>query len=94
MELNTRLAVGVQEIAEQNTVARDIYALFNSELGKRCLQHLEAMTIQKPNLPAGGVDGVSMAMGMSLREGENQLYRKIKMLIRTGERVAKNVGES
>ena len=70
-----------------NEKARDVFALFNTPLGQKVLGHLDELTVEKSIMPAVQQDGHMAAILMALREGENQMVRKIKAMIKTGGRL-------
>lgn len=70
----------------QSEIAQIYYIVFNTEGGKKVLEHLRQRTEEKPTMPQAAGDGQSLAMMMALREGENNLYRYIKSVIKIGER--------
>lgn len=55
--------------------------LFVSKKGKLVLEYLAKLTIEKPSFQTMFTDGTNTAIGMAIREGENNLYRKIKSII-------------
>ncbi len=82
------------EQAFNNEIACTFYALFHTENGKKVIEHLKKMTIERGSFPQAAQDGVMAAMLMSVREGENNLLRQIEVLIRTGEREVNDRGTS
>ena len=71
-------------------VARKYFALFQSELGQEVLAHLRKISVEKPTMPQSASDGHSLAMLMSLREGENNIVRQIERFVKNGERKERN----
>jgi len=59
-----------------------IAKVFRGESGQKALEALRRMTIDKPSFQSMYADGVNTAIGMSLREGENNLYRKILLTLK------------
>lgn len=55
---------------------------FKGERGAKALEALRRMTIEKPSFQSMYADGVNTAIGMAMREGENNLYRKILLIIK------------
>jgi hypothetical protein len=55
---------------------------FKGEKGAKALEALRRITIEKPSFQSMYTDGVNTAIGMALREGENNLYRKILLIIK------------
>jgi len=55
---------------------------FKGGAGVKALEALRRMTIDKPSFQSMYADGVNTAIGMALREGENNLYRKILLIIK------------
>lgn len=75
---------------DNTEISRKFYALFHTPLGQEVLEHLRKQTVDRSTMPNVAADGNAMAMLMSLREGENNLYRQIDRLIKTGERKERN----
>lgn len=59
-----------------------IAQVFKGEKGVKALEALRRMTIEKPSFQSMYTDGVNTAIGMAMREGENNLYRKILLTIK------------
>lgn len=59
-----------------------IAKVFKGEIGEKALDALRRLTIEKPSLQNMFPDGVNTAIAMALREGENNLYRKILSIIK------------
>ena len=59
-----------------------IAKVFKGEFGPTALSALARLTVEKPTLQAIQSDGVNTTIAMSLREGENNLYRKILSIIK------------
>ena len=59
-----------------------IAKVFKGEHGARALEALRRMTIDRPSFQTMFPDGVNTAIAMSMREGENNLYRKILLTIK------------
>lgn len=59
-----------------------IAKVFKGESGRKALEALRHITIDKPSFQSMYADGVNTAIGMALREGENNLYRKILLTIK------------
>lgn len=57
-------------------------SVFNTENGKKALKVLEKLTTEKPSLQVMHNDGINTAIAMAMREGENNLYRKILLIIK------------
>ena len=55
---------------------------FKGEKGAKALKALCRMTVEKPSFQTMYADGVNTAIGMAMREGENNLYRKILLIIK------------
>lgn len=55
---------------------------FKGEKGAKALDALRRITIEKPSFQSMYSDGVNTAIGMAMREGENNLYRKILLIIK------------
>lgn len=70
----------------QPTVLSDdevmIAKVFKGESGAKALEALRRITIDKANFQTMYADGVNTAIGMAVREGENNLYRKILSIIK------------
>jgi hypothetical protein len=79
----------IGEQAESETAAlptRDkqiISAVFNTPDGQEALKILYGWTIGKPNMPAPDAcsDGAMLAQLMCVREGENNLFRRIRACV-------------
>ena len=67
------------ELARSEPTVDDqlIAKVFSSEEGNKVLQALAKITLGKPVLQTIAAEGVNTAIFMALREGENNLYRKI-----------------
>jgi len=59
-----------------------IAKIFKGEPGTKALEALRRMTIDKPSFQSMYADGINTAIGMAMREGENNLYRKILLTIK------------
>ena len=59
-----------------------IAKIFKGEHGPRALEALARITVEKPSFQAIHSDGVNTAIAMAVREGENNLYRKILLTIK------------
>lgn len=80
---------GLEEIenreVQANSISDDeamIAKIFKGEQGVKALEALRRMTIDKPSFQSMYPDGVNTAIGMAMREGENNLYRKILLTIK------------
>lgn len=56
--------------------------LFSTKDGEVFIEALRARTVLRPVFPSNGGDGQTIAMLMALREGENNLFRYIEMLLK------------
>jgi hypothetical protein len=63
----------------------EIGKFFLTDLGQMTLRHLKRMTVEKSTVPAQANDGVQMAMLMALREGENNVIRKIESYVKKAQ---------
>lgn len=70
----------------QASIISDFVSVFTSPAGRRVLKHLRDNTIEKPTFvqPLPGSDGLAMQKGQDLREGENNLVRRIERMIKQG----------
>jgi hypothetical protein len=59
-----------------------IATVFNSENGKKALEVLKKLTLDKPSLQVMHNDGINTTIAMAMREGENNLFRKILLIIK------------
>lgn len=59
-----------------------IAKLFSTEEGIRGLAALQHMTIDKPSFQSMHSDGINTSIAMAIREGENNLYRKILLTLK------------
>lgn len=59
-----------------------IAKIFKGEHGPRALEALARITVEKPSFQAMYSDGTNTAIAMAVREGENNLYRKILLTIK------------
>lgn len=86
----------LKAIQEQTTAAQDRQAqanadaagLFGSEQGQRFLAFLEAETVNQTTLPSAifqGLDGIAVSILQNIREGENNLVRRIQSMIKKGK---------
>lgn len=66
-----------------------IAKIFKGEFGPTALAALARLTVEKPILQAIQSDGINTTIAMSLREGENNLYRKILSIIKKVDNVAR-----
>lgn len=57
--------------------------VLGSEEGQELMQALRKRTIERPTFPASPADGQSLAMMMSLREGENNICRWLESLLKS-----------
>jgi hypothetical protein len=71
--------------AEDNGIAPLFTALFATPQGQRVLEAIEARTVAKPCLQQAFGDGVTTAICMAIRDGENNIYRWIKSQIKKGQ---------
>lgn len=80
-ELN---AIGNQKAQTQPLTDDEIVIakIFKGEHGPRALEALARITVEKPSFQAMYSDGVNTSIAMALREGENNLYRKILLTIK------------
>lgn len=71
---------------EQSKVVTDFVLAFTSEAGRRVLQYLRANTIERPTFvqPGMGSDGLAMQKLQDMREGENNLVRRIERMLKQG----------
>lgn len=76
--------VGMRE--DEQRLLADFRITFGTEEGQRVLAYLRADTIEKPNIVNYAHDGQAMANLSFVREGENNLYRKIEAMIKKGKR--------
>lgn len=60
------------------------YAVFCTEQGQEILDHLEKQFSERPIMVANG-DGMSQALHMAKREGQNSMVRYIKNKIKQGK---------
>jgi hypothetical protein len=58
--------------------------IFNTPDGVILLDYLRSITIEQTNIPQAN-DGGMMSILMGIKEGENNLYRKILLLKKKGE---------
>lgn len=79
-----------QELEEarqkQERKERAFFQLFSSDLGQEVLGYMREDTIEKSTLPARAVDGQAQTNFQNVREGENNLYRKIVAMMKKGQR--------
>ena len=70
----------------QASIVSDFVSVFTTPQGRRVLQYLRDNTIEKPTFvqPMPGSDGLAMQKGQDLREGENNLVRRIEKMIKQG----------
>lgn len=80
---------GLNEIENQKVQAQPltddeivIAKIFKGEHGPRALEALARITVEKPSFQAMYSDGTNTAIAMAMREGENNLYRKILLTIK------------
>jgi len=59
-----------------------IAQIFKGEHGSKALAALARITVEKPSFQTMHSDGVNTAIAMAVREGENNLYRKILLTIK------------
>lgn len=64
----------------------DFVSVFTSPAGRRVLKYLRDNTIERPTFvqPGAGSDGRSMQKLQDMREGENNLVRRIETMIKQG----------
>jgi len=78
----------VKNLAEQQKyLDRLFYDVFSGEDGEKALAVIESFTVNRSTMTRGGNDGLAIAMGMSFREGENNLFRYIKNHIKNGAKL-------
>jgi hypothetical protein len=65
--------------------ARAFHQFFTCPLGQEILEFIQEHTESKTTLPNQAADGSAMALLMAVREGENNLYRWIKHMIKKGQ---------
>jgi len=85
---------GIQQQASVKPIALTqdeicIAKIFKGEFGPTALSALARLTVDKPTLQAIQSDGINTTIAMSLREGENNLYRKILSIIKKVDNVAR-----
>lgn len=70
----------------QAQIISDFVSVFTKPAGRRVLAYLRENTIEKPTFvqPLPGSDGLAMQKGQDLREGENNLVRRIEKMIKLG----------
>ena len=70
----------------QASIVSDFVSVFTTPQGRRVLKYLRDNTIEKPTFvqPMPGSDGLAMQKGQDLREGENNLVRRIEKMIKQG----------
>lgn len=61
------------------------HRVFSTPDGQKVLDILESVTVKRSNMVFGGNDGLQVSLGMSFREGENNLFRYIQNQIKNGE---------
>ena len=66
-----------------------IAKIFKGEFGSTALAALARLTVEKPTLQGIQSDGINTTIAMSLREGENNLYRKILSIIKKVDNAAR-----
>lgn len=65
----------------------DAIITFSTPEGQRFLTWLEDQTVNQTTLPTAifqGLDGISVAILQNIREGENNLVRRIRSIIKKG----------
>jgi len=74
----------MKQEAEERKAAIAAAQILQTEQGKVLMNFLEKKTVHQSNLPSSAADGQSMAMLMAHLEGEKNLFRYIKLLIKKG----------
>jgi hypothetical protein len=64
-----------------------IAKIFKGEQGDKALKALARITVEKPSFQSMYPDGINTAIGMAMREGENNLYRRILSIIKKVDNV-------
>lgn len=75
-----------EQAAAEEVPARDkqiLSAVFNTEHGPEALRILQSWTVNRPSFPSPDscADGVMVSQLMCIREGENNLYRRIRACV-------------
>jgi len=70
---------------EERKAAIAAAQILQTEQGQVLMDFLEKKTVHQSNLPSTAADGQSMAMLMAHLEGEKNLFRYMKLLIKKGE---------
>lgn len=67
-------------------IISDFVSVFTTPAGRRVLKYLRDNTIERATfvMPQPGSDGLAMQKGQDLREGENNLVRRIESMIKKG----------
>jgi hypothetical protein len=84
-ELNATFKPDAEVEKEKRRLEQAYAELFSSETGQLIFEDLRNRTIEQPTTPQQAVDGAAFNALMALREGENNLYRYIKSMVRRGQ---------
>lgn len=60
--------------------------VFSTNAGQKFLQYLRIKTIEAPSFSVGSGDGMSCALVLARRSGENDLVKHIEKLIEKGQK--------
>lgn len=83
LENDGKSRVSVSEAQKQ--LIADYAACFGTPAGVKVLEDLMGRTIEQPTMPGTALDGTAIQTLMAIREGENNLYRYIKSMIKKGK---------
>lgn len=71
--------------AKQDDIKGTFCRLFSTDDGRKVLSHLKEVTLERSTLPDIQFAGNNMSHLMCVREGENNLFRYISTMQKTGE---------
>ena len=87
-EPNPHTILDIDEPEEKIKYSHNLFfQVFTTPQGQEILDILERVTIERPTTSYGGIDGQAQLLGMSIREGENNIFRYIKNQIKNGAKL-------
>jgi len=69
---------------QADSTPQKFYQLFHTPVGVEILELLRNRTIERPTIPVTYADGMTMAIEMGRRDGENGLVRWIEANVKKG----------
>lgn len=79
-----------QRQARDKQAILDAHKIFSSDEGRRLMEYLQAEFCDESCLPTAifqGLDGVSVAVLMAIRDGENNMIRRLKSMAKKGAKL-------